>query len=63
LAVAAQAVELRGTGRLGRGTAAALSAVRRTTPYVGPGDVVPDVEPLVDAVARGEFDPEALLGA
>jgi histidine ammonia-lyase len=63
LTVAAQAVELRGTGRLGTGTAATLSAVRRTTPYVGPGDVVPDVEPLVAAVARGEFDPEALLGA
>jgi len=25
--------------------------------------VVPDVEPLAAAVARGEFDPEALLGA
>jgi hypothetical protein len=36
--------------------------VRRTTPYVGAGDVVPDVEPLVAAVGRGEFDPEALLG-
>jgi len=63
LAVAAQAVELRRTARLGTGTAATLSAVRRTTPYVGPGEAVPEVEPLVAAVARGEFDPEALLGA
>jgi histidine ammonia-lyase len=62
LAVAAQAAELRRAERLGRGTAAALRAVRRTTPYVGAGDVVPDVEPLVAAVGRGEFDPEALLG-
>ena len=62
LAVAAQAVELRGTARLGTGTAAALRAVRRTAPYTGPSDAVPDIEPLVEAVARGEFHPEALLG-
>jgi len=63
LTVAAQAVELRGAEPLGKGTAAALRGVRRTTPYVGPGEAVPDVEPLVAAVARGAFDPEALLGA
>jgi histidine ammonia-lyase len=55
LTVAAQAVELRGTGRLGAGTAAAHGAIRRVIPFVGPGDVVPDVEPLAEAVARGEF--------
>jgi histidine ammonia-lyase len=55
LTVAAQAVELRGTKRLGTGTAAAHAAVRRIIPFVGPGDVVPDVEPLVNAVERGEF--------
>jgi len=60
LTVAAQAVELRGTGRLGKGTAAAHAAIRRIIPFVGPGDVVPDVEPLVDAVARGEFEPGPL---
>jgi histidine ammonia-lyase len=61
LTVAAQAVELRGTARLGTGTDAALRAVRRTTPYTGPGDVVPDVEALVDAVGRGEFSFDGLL--
>jgi histidine ammonia-lyase len=55
LVVAAQAVELRGTGRLGSGTAAALHTVRDTIPFTAAGDVVPDVEALVDAVARGEF--------
>ena len=63
LVVAAQAVGLRGTGRLGSGTAAALRAVRATIPFTGPGDAVPDVEPLVDAVERGDFDPEALLAS
>ena len=56
LAVAAQAVELRGTGRLGTGTSAAHRTVRRIIPFVGPGDVVPDIEPLVEAVERGEFE-------
>jgi histidine ammonia-lyase len=60
LVVAAQGVELRGTGRLGAGTAAALRAVRRTIPFTGPADSVPDVEPLVDAVARGEIGPGRL---
>ena len=55
LTVSAQAVELRGTGRLGTGTATAHRTIRRIIPFVGPGDVVPDVEPLVEAVARGEF--------
>ena len=61
LAVAAQAAELRGVDRLGAGTAAAHRAVRRVIPFVGPGDVVPDVEPLVDAVAAGGFEPRALI--
>jgi histidine ammonia-lyase len=60
LTVAAQAAELRGVDRLGTGTAAAHGAVRRVIPFVGPGDVVPDVEPLVDAVGRGEFEPSRL---
>jgi len=62
LTVAAQAAELRGVDRLGTGTAAAHKAVRRAIPFVGRGDVVPDVEPLVDAVARGAFEPGALIG-
>ena len=61
LTVAAQAAELRGVDRLGAGTAAAHRAVRRVIPFVGPGDVVPDVEPLVDAVAAGGFEPRALI--
>ena len=61
LIVAAQASELRGVERLGAGTAAAHRAVRRVIPFVGPGDVVPDVEPLVDAVARGEFESGTLV--
>jgi len=62
LRVAAQAGELRGTDRLGTGTAAALRTVRTTIPFTGAGDVVPDVEPLVDDVARGDLVPERLLG-
>ena len=61
LTVAAQAAELRSVERLGTGTAAAQRAVRRVIPFVGPGDVVPDVEPLVDVVARGEFEPGRLF--
>ena len=62
LTVAAQAVELRDSGPLGAGTSAALGAVRQTIPFTGPTGVVPDVEPLVDAVARGDLEPERLLG-
>jgi histidine ammonia-lyase len=61
LTVAAQAVELRRTGRLGAGTVDALRTIRATIPFTGAGDVVPDVEPLVDAVARGDLVPERLL--
>jgi histidine ammonia-lyase len=56
LTVAAQAVELRGTGQLAKGTAAAHRTIRGIIPFVGPGDVVPDVEPLVEAVERGELE-------
>jgi histidine ammonia-lyase len=47
LVVAGQAAELRGHAPLGRGTAAALAAVRRVVPRLEPGGEVPDVEPLV----------------
>ena len=60
LTVAAQAAELRGLDRLGTGTVAAHRAVRRVIPFVGPGDVVPDVEALVEAIARAEFGPGSL---
>jgi histidine ammonia-lyase len=55
LAVAAQAVELRGLEPRGRGTARAAAAVRRVVPFLGDGDVVSDVEPLVDLVRAGAF--------
>ncbi|TMD29417.1 MAG: hypothetical protein E6I94_06635, partial [Chloroflexi bacterium] len=47
MVVAAQAAELRGHSPHGRGTAAALAAVRKVVPSLEPGGEVPDVEPLV----------------
>ena len=47
LVVAGQAAELRGHTPLGRGTSAALAAVRKVVPPLEPGGEVPDVEPLV----------------
>jgi histidine ammonia-lyase len=61
LVVAAQAAELRGT-RLGRGTGRAVELVRERLPFLAAGDVVPDVEPLVDRLRGGGF-PDAALGA
>lgn len=54
LTVAAQAAELRGN-RLGRGSGQAIEAVRRHVPFLEVGRHVPDIEPLVDAVRRGEL--------
>jgi histidine ammonia-lyase len=54
LGVAAQAAELRGH-RLGRGTAAAVAAVRETLPFLAPDDTVADAETLVDAVRHGRL--------
>ena len=55
LTVAAQAAELRGVEPRGTGTAAIARAVRGFVPYLATGDVVPDVEPLSEAVRRGEL--------
>ncbi|HET7030805.1 MAG TPA: aromatic amino acid ammonia-lyase [Candidatus Limnocylindrales bacterium] len=55
LAVAAQAIELRGR-RPGRGTKTAVAITRGHLPFVGLGDHVPDVEPLVAAIRQGAFD-------
>jgi histidine ammonia-lyase len=55
LTVASQAIEVRGR-RPGDGTAAALAVVRRHVPFLGLGDHVPDVEPLVAAIRDGAFD-------
>jgi histidine ammonia-lyase len=61
LAVASQAVELRRSAATGRGTAMAIRAVREVVPFVGLGDHVPDIEPLVDLVASGRFEPARLI--
>ncbi len=55
LAVATQAGDLRGLEPRGTGTAAAAAVVRRFVGFLAPGDVVPDVEPLAEAVRRGEL--------
>lgn len=54
LAVGAQATDLRGVRR-GRGTEAAVAAVRQVVPFLDTGDSVPDVEPLVARVHHGDF--------
>ena len=54
LAVGAQATDLRGTRR-GSGTEAAVALVRGVVPFLGAGDSVPDVEPLVGRVREGAF--------
>jgi histidine ammonia-lyase len=54
LAVGAQATDLRGVRR-GRGTEAAVAAVRGVAPFLDVGGSVPDVEPLVALVHDGAF--------
>jgi histidine ammonia-lyase len=54
LAVAAQAVQLRGL-RQGVGTRRAQGIIRRLVPYLELGEHVPDVEPLTDVVRAGEL--------
>jgi histidine ammonia-lyase len=54
LATAAQAATLRGH-RLGAGSEQVRSEVRRSVPHLGPGDAVPDVEPLVAGIRTGAF--------
>jgi histidine ammonia-lyase len=56
LMVAAQALDLRPVAQQGRGTAEAYQRVRSLIPFTGPGEAPPqDLEPLVDAVRRGEI--------
>jgi histidine ammonia-lyase len=52
LVIGAQATDLRGLRR-GHGTEAAVAAVRSVVPFLGVGDSVPDVEPLVALVREG----------
>ncbi len=55
-AVAAQAIDLRRAGQLGRGTAAAHSLVRSHVPFTGGGMLLPpDLEPLTEAVRSGQL--------
>jgi histidine ammonia-lyase len=61
LAVAAQALELRGH-RPGVGTARAVAAVRRHVPYLTMDDQVPDVHGLAAAVIDGEVARAAFGG-
>ena len=54
LLLAAQAVELRGSGPLGRGTRRVFEAVRERVPFVGAGDPPPaDIEGLVELIRCG----------
>ena len=52
LLLAAQACDLRGV-KLGSGTSAVHAAVRRFAPFLDEGDVLPDLELLVDAIRSG----------
>jgi histidine ammonia-lyase len=54
LVVAAQAVDLRAAGPLGRGTEPAFRAVRRVVPFTRADGTLPgDLEPVVDLVTTG----------
>jgi histidine ammonia-lyase len=54
LVVAAQAVELRGSEPLGRGTQAIFESVRERYPFLENGDLVTnDLEPVVDLIRSG----------
>ena len=55
LAVAAQAMEVRGL-RPGAGSTAAIATIRRHVPGLRMGEHVADIEPLVKAIRDGEFD-------
>jgi len=56
LVVAAQAVDLRRPAQQGWGTRDAYERVRRLMPFTGPGEAPPDdLEPVVDAVRRGDM--------
>jgi histidine ammonia-lyase len=54
LMFAAQACDLRGA-KLGAGTTRLRDAVRRFVPFLGPGDPLPDLEPLVQEIRSGRI--------
>jgi histidine ammonia-lyase len=58
LVVAAQAIDLRAPGELGRGTAGAYRMIRELVPFTQADGTLPaDLEPLVDLVVRGGLEP------
>jgi histidine ammonia-lyase len=54
LMLAAQACDLRGA-RLGNGTARLHQAIRRVVPFLGEGEALPDLEPLVAEIRSGRI--------
>jgi len=56
--VAAQAIDLRQPGPLGRGTGRAYRMVRELVPFTQADDTLPaDLEPVVELVVRGDLTP------
>jgi histidine ammonia-lyase len=57
-AVAAQAIDLRAPGELGRGTARVHGMIRELVPFTQADGTLPaDLEPLVDLIRRGDLEP------
>src|SRR5580700_10039401 len=60
LVVAAQAIDLRPSGKLGRGTGRVYRLVRELVPFTQADGTLPaDLEPLVELVTRGTLTPAA----
>jgi histidine ammonia-lyase len=58
LVVAAQAIDLRAPGELGRGTARVHGMIRELVPFTQADGTLPaDLEPLVDLIRRGDLEP------
>ena len=58
LVVAAQAIDLRAPGQLGRGTGRVYRLVRELVPFTHADGTLPaDLEPLVELISRGDLEP------
>jgi histidine ammonia-lyase len=58
LVVAAQAIDLRAPGHLGRGTGRVYRLVRELVPFTQADGTLPaDLEPLVELISRGDLEP------
>ena len=58
LVVAAQAIDLRPSGKLGRGTGRVYRLVRELVPFTQADGTLPaDLEPLVELISRGDLEP------